>query len=101
MRSFVKSKESHEEKIEAIEKQLAKASKHYYLDPEGPNDSLMANLLQLSEAVYNINYQHFDEVRAVCDDDQEKTLINLITNLTSTQRQSKSITRKKPKRKKR
>lgn len=101
MKAFVQSKESHEKKIAKIDTILGKASGDYYLNPEGPNDSIMVELLKLSEGIYKINYQHFDEVRDLCDEDQKKTLINLITNLTSTQRQSKSMTPKKQRKAKR
>lgn len=86
VKSFLVSKEEHNGKIMPLKESLNEVSKEYYHLTNGESDkvkrdSLLLVIEDLTKGIYKINLQHFDDIRALCNEKQLDNLDTFISEL--------------------
>jgi protein CpxP len=85
MNQFRKSKANHMQNAKELEVELENLSRSFYMasNEEGrtERDSILKSINEVSIKIYNNNVTHFDEVRSICNPDQEPEMKNFINGL--------------------
>ena len=84
MQSFQISKEKHQEESKILRHELADASTNYYNTEVGDSNRIehYTEVMDLTKRIYEVNTQHFDDVRSICTQDQLPTMEKFIRSLT-------------------
>lgn len=78
---FKESKEKHRLGVKALDDKLAGLSQDYYLSKGEQNDSLINEILNVSKEIYIKNKAHINELKEICNDEQERHLNGFVDRL--------------------